>query len=162
MSKPTYSFNVAWSDEDEAFVATCPEFEGLSAFGSTQLAALKEAQVALKLMIETYQEKGWPLPEPAKVCEYSGQYRQRFAKQTHARLARQAAEQGLSLNSWVMCLVERNSAIFETQKASIEHLKGLVNQLVNSRGGLKQRAPTAASGPVHPLKGNSWQGAKSN
>jgi hypothetical protein len=27
---PKYSFQVVWSDDDEGFVATCPEFKGVS------------------------------------------------------------------------------------------------------------------------------------
>ncbi|MBS1788999.1 MAG: type II toxin-antitoxin system HicB family antitoxin [Acidobacteria bacterium] len=61
-----YSFLLHWSDEDEGYIAKCPEFPGLSAFGETPDEAIAEAQVALELMIETYQEAGQPLPEPLK------------------------------------------------------------------------------------------------
>lgn len=69
-----YSFNLAWSDEDNDFVATCPEFPGLSAFGPTRQEALAEGEIALGLMIETCKEDGITLPEPKKV-DYS-----KFAK----------------------------------------------------------------------------------
>lgn len=59
-----YSMNISWSDEDESYVATCPEFPGLSAFGETPEEALAEAQIALQLFIDTYNEDGLPLPEP--------------------------------------------------------------------------------------------------
>ncbi len=62
-----YTIQIFWSVEDEAFVAVCQEFSGLSAFGKTREEALKEAQIALDLMIETYQEKGIRLPEPQTV-----------------------------------------------------------------------------------------------
>lgn len=58
-----YTIQIFWSREDESFVAVCQEFPGLSAFGETREEALKEAQIALDLMIETYREKGIQLPE---------------------------------------------------------------------------------------------------
>jgi len=62
-----YTIHIFWSDEDEGFIAVCDEFPGLSAFGETREAALKEAQVALDLMVEHYRSTGQPLPEPNPV-----------------------------------------------------------------------------------------------
>lgn len=96
-----YKFNLAWSLEDEGYIATCPEFEGLSAFGETAEEALAEAQTALKLFVETFKEKAVTLPEPETVHNYSGQFRVRLAKSLHAQAARLAAEDGISLNQFV-------------------------------------------------------------
>ncbi len=65
--KNKYSLQIFWSEEDEAFVAICNEFPGLSAFGETREDALREAQTALDLMIKTYREKHIPLPQPKTV-----------------------------------------------------------------------------------------------
>lgn len=65
--KNKYTIQIFWSEEDEAFVAVCGEFPGLSAFGETREDALQEAQIALDLMIKTYQEKGIILPEPQTI-----------------------------------------------------------------------------------------------
>lgn len=62
-----YTIQIFWSNEDEAFVAVCQEFPGLSAFGETREEALNEAQIALDLMIDTYRSKNIPLPEPQAV-----------------------------------------------------------------------------------------------
>ncbi len=59
-----YALQIFWSDEDEGFIVLCREFPGLSAFGETRVEALREAQIALDLMIETYQKNNIPLPEP--------------------------------------------------------------------------------------------------
>jgi len=59
-----YAIHLFWSDEDDAFIAVCDEFPGLSAIGETREDALREAQVALDLMIETYDKSGIPLPLP--------------------------------------------------------------------------------------------------
>jgi predicted RNase H-like HicB family nuclease len=62
--KDKYALQIFWSDEDASFIAVCQEFPGLSAFGETREEALREAQIALDLMIKTYLEKKLPLPEP--------------------------------------------------------------------------------------------------
>lgn len=62
-----YSFTLHWSDEDGGYIARCPEFPGLSAFGETPGDAIAEAQIALELMIETYRKSDQPLPEPRKL-----------------------------------------------------------------------------------------------
>lgn len=59
-----YSIHVFADEQDGGFVAVCPEFPGVSAFGDTRQEAVKEARVALELAIETFVEEGWPLPEP--------------------------------------------------------------------------------------------------
>jgi predicted RNase H-like HicB family nuclease len=99
---PKYSFKVFWSDEDQAYIATCPDFPGVSAFGNTTEQALAEAEVALRLAVETYQDEGWPLPEPQPQLSYSGQFRVRLPKSLHAQLAEQANVEGVSLNTVIV------------------------------------------------------------
>jgi predicted RNase H-like HicB family nuclease len=101
-----YKFDLAWSVEDEGYIATCPEFVGLSAFGETANEALAEAQVALKLFIETYEEKGIRLPEPKIIQDYSGQIRLRLSKSLHGQAAKAAIEDGISLNQFIMLAVQ--------------------------------------------------------
>jgi predicted RNase H-like HicB family nuclease len=50
--------------EDQAFVAEVPELPGCAAHGTTQEAALANAQEAIALWIETAKEFGDPIPEP--------------------------------------------------------------------------------------------------
>ena len=94
-----YSYRVVWSDKDECYIATCPEFPHLSAFGDTAPEALGELNVAMELAIDVYTEEGWKLPEPQKVHEYSGQFRLRLPKGLHRKLAIQAESEGVSLNT---------------------------------------------------------------
>lgn len=62
-----YAIHIFWSDEDDGFIGICDEFPGLSAFGDTREEALKETQIALKLMIEHYRESGQTLPQPRPI-----------------------------------------------------------------------------------------------
>ncbi len=101
-----YKFNLSWSDEDEGYIAVCPEFPGLSGFGETAEDALSEAKTALGLFIESYDANGIALPEPEKVKSHSGQIRLRLPKSLHANAARLAAEDGVSLNDYLTLAVQ--------------------------------------------------------
>lgn len=97
-----YGFNVAWSEGDGAYIATCPDFPGLSAFGPTPDRAIAEMETALSLAIETYRAEGWKLPVPTCHRTHSGQFRVRLPKDLHSRLAARATEEGVSLNTLVV------------------------------------------------------------
>ena len=104
-----YSINVVWSNEDECYIATIPEFTGLSAFGDTQEEAIQEALVALEGFVEVYQEDNVPLPVPKIYTPHSGQTRLRLAKSLHAELANEAKQEGVSLNAHInRVLAERH------------------------------------------------------
>ena len=89
-----YSMSIQWSDEDEGFIATVPELEGLSAFGETQEEATRQLLEAAEAFVETMKKAGDALPEPSKVAVYSGQTRLRMPKGLHARLASEAGKGG--------------------------------------------------------------------
>ncbi len=101
-----YSFDIRWSEEDGEYVATCPSFPGLSALAETEEEALMEAKVALNLFIESYQERGVPLPEANTVQDYSGQIRTRLPKSLHGQAAKAAAEDGISLNQFIVLAIQ--------------------------------------------------------
>ena len=53
-----------WSTVDDAFVAEVTELPGCMAHGDTQETALKHANEAMALWIDTAREFGDPIPEP--------------------------------------------------------------------------------------------------
>ena len=59
-----YEVILYWSNADDAFVAEVPELPGCMAHGDTQEAALKHANEAMALWIDTAREFGDPVPEP--------------------------------------------------------------------------------------------------
>ena len=100
-----YSRHVAWSDEDEGFIATVPEFPHISAFGQTAEEALRELDVVLEACVEFYEEEGIELPPPVKKQTYSGQLRVRMPRGLHERLAGMAEDEGVSLNQVIVSLL---------------------------------------------------------
>ncbi len=59
-----YEVILYWSNEDNTFVAEVPELPGCMAHGATQEAALRKAQEAIGLWIDTAREFSDPVPEP--------------------------------------------------------------------------------------------------
>jgi len=116
MDKDKYSVRVNWSDEDQVFIATVPEFPRLSAFGDTRQEAIREALLVLEGYIEIFEEDNLPLPEPEKNREYSGQLRVRMPKTLHKKLAETAEEEGVSLNHWINVLLADRYNIADTAK----------------------------------------------
>jgi predicted RNase H-like HicB family nuclease len=62
-----YSMVIQWSDEDQVFVVSLPEFgPHCKTHGSTYEEAAKMGQECLEGLIDAYQAWGHKLPEPAK------------------------------------------------------------------------------------------------
>jgi predicted RNase H-like HicB family nuclease len=142
-----YSSVVRWSDEDEAYIAVCPELGGVSAFGESPTEALAELEIVTRLAIETYAEKGWPLPEPEAIREpsYSGQFRARLPRSQHAQLAHRAEAEGVSLNTLVVAavaaylgkaeIVAHHTGVLRQIQQTLQSLSGAVSSLYRPTAG---------------------------
>ena len=69
MNEPNYEIQLTWDPEDEIYVATIPSIPGCMAHGVTKTEAIKSAQAAIELWIETARDDGIPIPEPAESLE---------------------------------------------------------------------------------------------
>lgn len=60
-----YSILIQWSDEDQCYVVSLPEFGPYAhTHGETYEEALQNAQEMLGLLIETYREQNRTIPQP--------------------------------------------------------------------------------------------------
>lgn len=63
-----YSMNIQWSDEDQLFLVTIPEFAGRVAMpcthGKTREEATQNGEEVIEMYLEGWQEEGEPIPEP--------------------------------------------------------------------------------------------------
>jgi predicted RNase H-like HicB family nuclease len=57
---------IRWSDEDELYIATLPEFDRAKAHGTTYEKAAKSGRELIESFIMWYEQDGKPLPEPHK------------------------------------------------------------------------------------------------
>lgn len=58
-----YSMLIQWSDEDQAYIVSFPEFPLAHTHGATYDDAARNGQEVLNLLVETYQTQGRMLPE---------------------------------------------------------------------------------------------------
>lgn len=61
-----YELLIYWSEEDRAFVVNVPELPGCMAHGESPVEAVRNAEQAIQLWIETAREFGDPVPEPGQ------------------------------------------------------------------------------------------------
>lgn len=59
-----YRMLIEWSEEDQVFVVTLPEFPCNRTHGTTYEEAAKNGQEVLDLLIDTWEKEGRPLPPP--------------------------------------------------------------------------------------------------
>lgn len=63
-----YSILIQWSDEDQIYLASLPEFGPYArTHGNSYEDALKNAREVLELLIEDYRAKNKPLPSPSNL-----------------------------------------------------------------------------------------------
>jgi predicted RNase H-like HicB family nuclease len=96
-----YTYRVAWSAEDGEHVATVAEFPSLSWLAPTQVEALRGIADVVRDVLADLAASGEPVPEPLSERTYSGRFVVRVPAEVHRRLAREAAEQHVSLNRLV-------------------------------------------------------------
>lgn len=124
-----YSSRVAWSEGDQAYIATSVEFPLLSAVGEAPEEALHELRSAIEVAVEALIEDGEQLPEPLHVTEFSGQFRLRLGRTQHAELVARAEREGLSLNTYVTQLVSTALGESRADSRTAEQLRTLRDEL---------------------------------
>jgi antitoxin HicB len=87
------------TEEGGGYLISFPDFNECIADGETIDEAIAEGQSALAAVIETLQEKGFPVPKPGSFGAYSGKFVQRIPKSLHARLQSRARLEGVSINT---------------------------------------------------------------
>jgi predicted HicB family RNase H-like nuclease len=97
-----YAYRVVWSAEDQEFVATCAEFPSLSWLAPDQVQALQGLEVLVSDVLDDLETEGAELPQPLAERPYSGKLNLRLGPHLHRRVALEAAEAGLSINSYLV------------------------------------------------------------
>lgn len=118
-----YPFNIEWSEEDQEYIATCPAFPGLSAFGESEEDALREGKVALEGFIETAKANSIPLPEPTARVAFSGKFQLRLPKSLHRQAVRMADLEDVSLNTYISDAVRARVTGEQVLKPMMEEMR---------------------------------------
>lgn len=97
-----YAYRVVWSAEDQEFVATCAEFPSLSWLAADQVEALQGLEAIVADVLSDLEAEGEELPQPLAERSFSGKLNLRLGSELHRKVALEAAEAGLSINSYVI------------------------------------------------------------
>lgn len=64
-----YSMNIQWSDEDQLFLVTIPEFADRVVMpcthGKTREEAIRDGEEVIEMYLEAWQAEGESIPEPS-------------------------------------------------------------------------------------------------
>ena len=55
---------IQWSDEDEVYIVTLPEFDGAKTHGETYSKAATQGELLIESFVMWYEQDGKPLPAP--------------------------------------------------------------------------------------------------
>lgn len=97
-----YTYRIEWSEEDKSHIARCLEFPSLAAHGDTVEAALREIEFVVKETIGWLKEEGEPVPEPFGLKKFRGHLTLRVPPEKHRELAVRSAEEGVSVNQFIL------------------------------------------------------------
>ena len=102
-----YPFEIRPLDQDEGggFLISYPDFTECISDGETPEEAIHNGLDALAETIAALEDLGLPVPEPRSGGSYSGRFVQRVPRSLHAKLAAQARQEGVSMNTLVTVLL---------------------------------------------------------
>ena len=68
---PRYTMVIHWSDEDDAYLVSLPDWDGIvmnpSMHGDTYVETVRNGEEVLEMLIASMKEDGEPLPAPKPV-----------------------------------------------------------------------------------------------
>lgn len=118
-----YPFKVV-ADPEAGYFIEYPDLPGCM----TQVQRAEEigpmAEEIRALWMETEYNRGADIPAPSASAEYSGKFVVRLPKSLHRRLAEAAELDGVSLNQFVVMLLERGTTLADVQR----QIKTLITQ----------------------------------
>ena len=97
-----YTYREEWSAEDNAYIARCLEFPSLATHGPNPEAALLELRALVADIVEEMRSNKESVPEPLGIRPYSGKLVLRLPKNVHRDIAIRAAEEGVSINQFLL------------------------------------------------------------
>jgi antitoxin HicB len=93
------------TEDGGGYLIEFPDIPGCISDGETPEEAIANGRDALQSALLTMKEFGDTIPKPGRTAASSGQWRQRVPKSLHSRLAEQARQEGVSLNTLVTAMI---------------------------------------------------------
>ncbi|MEO3734427.1 toxin-antitoxin system HicB family antitoxin [Lactiplantibacillus plantarum] len=98
------------TDGEEYYRATVPLLPGVVAYGDTPEEVYQELDAAKKVWVEKCLADGIKIPEPISDT-YSGRVTLRMPRELHEQLSIRAAENSVSLNSYLIALLSKDTEL---------------------------------------------------
>lgn len=97
-------------EDGGGWLAEIAELPGCVSDGETKVEALENVEKAKAAWFAVSLKKGFKIPEPAVEAEpeYNGRVTLRLPKSLHRKTSEEAKEEGVSLNSYLQCLIAEN------------------------------------------------------
>jgi len=103
-----YRIEVIEDKEEGGFTLRCPDLPGCITCADTIELGFEMIEDAKKCWFEACLEDGMPIPEPAKIDSYSGQFKLRLPKSLHKALAERSRQEGISMNQYCLYLLSKS------------------------------------------------------
>ena len=97
-----YSLHLIWSDKEDGYVASVPEIPHISLVASTAKEALVKLNDAVTIYLSEKNASREKVAQPLRIEDFSGQFRLRIPRTLHAVLSREAEQEGVSLNTYIL------------------------------------------------------------
>lgn len=102
-----YRVEVVEDKEEGGFALHCPELPGCMTCADTVEQGFAMIEDAKRSWFTACLEDGIAIPEPAKLEDYSGQFKLRLPKSLHKLLAQKSSEEGVSMNQYCVYLLSK-------------------------------------------------------
>ena len=129
------------SDDGGYWAAEIIDLPGCVSHGDTPEEAIENLNEAKRLWIEDHLANGYDVPEPADARGFSGRVLLRLPQSVHYRLSRDAAREGVSLNSHLVGLLVEASVTRAALDALNEHVEEHRTRIVALENRLGEREP---------------------
>lgn len=106
-------------EDGGGWLAEVVELPGCFSDGETKVEALENVEKAKEAWLTVSLRKGLKIPEPVvePEPEYNGRVTLRLPKSLHRKTSEEAKEEGVSLNSYLQCLIAENHSAAMANKA---------------------------------------------
>lgn len=102
-----YRVEVIEDKEEGGYVLHCPELSGCMTCAQSIETGFQMLEDAKRCWFEVCLESNTPIPEPARLEDYSGQFKLRLPKSLHKRLSERSSEEGVSMNQYCVYLLSK-------------------------------------------------------
>jgi predicted RNase H-like HicB family nuclease len=100
-----YTYRVEWSEDDKVHITRCMEFPSLMAHGNTAGTALLEIEKVVSESIKWMEEENELIPESFGLKKFKGNLTLRVPSEIHKKLVIKSAEEGVSLNQYILAKI---------------------------------------------------------